>query len=164
VNLQHYFGLTIDYDLYLIIFILLLRIFLAVTCISLRTPNLTAMNTIVLQDNDKDLLDLLAFVLREERYVVHVTSTLDEHILELVADAKPHVVMIDYKLNGQDAIRACHLIRAFYPDLPVIATNFNSHIQDKYQSDGFDDYLDKPFNLAVLIDLVRRCISPLQLT
>ena len=156
MNLQHYFGLTIDYDLYLIIFILLLRIFLAVTCISLRTPNLTAMNTIVLQDNEKDLLDLLAFVLREEGYVVHVTSTLDEHILELIADAKPHVVMIDYKLNGQDAIEACHLIRALYPDLPIIATSCNSQIKDKYQSDGFDDYLEKPFNLAALIDLARR--------
>jgi DNA-binding response OmpR family regulator len=113
------------------------------------------MNTIVLHDNDEDLLDILSFVLREEGYIVHVTSTLDEHILELIADAKPYVVIIDYKLNGQDAIKACHLIRAFYPDLPIIATSCNSQIKDKYQSDGFDDYLDKPFNLATLVDLVR---------
>ena len=52
------------------------------------------MKTIFLQDTEEDILYILGFALRQEGNIVHVTSGLDEHILELIAEAKPHVVII----------------------------------------------------------------------
>jgi len=57
-------------------------------------PKLTSMKTIFLQDTEEDILYILGFALRQEGNIVHVTSGLDEHILELIAEAKPHVVII----------------------------------------------------------------------
>jgi len=120
------------------------------------------MNTIVLQDTDQDILYVLGFALRQEGYIVHTTSSLDEHILELIAEAKPHVVILDYRMNGENAIRACHLIPTLYPNLPVIATSCNTNILKDYHAGGFDDYLDKPFDLNALDGLIRKHIAPVQ--
>ena len=114
------------------------------------------MKTIFLHDNDDDILSLLSYILTEAGYSVHVTSVLDEHILELIAEANPDVVMIDFVYKGEDAITACNLIRAFYPNLPIIATSCNSQIGEKYRSAGFTDYLEKPFDLAVIGELVEK--------
>jgi len=114
------------------------------------------MRTIFIHDNDDDILSLLSYILKESGYSVHVTSVLDEHILELIAEANPDVILVDFIYNGQDAIAACNLIRAFYPNLPVIATSCDSNIREKYQSVGFVDYLDKPFDLVTLDTLVRK--------
>ena len=117
------------------------------------------METIVLQDLDKDILDVLSFALVQAGYIVHVTYVLDEHILESIADVVPHIVLIDYKLSGKKAIECCQWILSLYPNLPGIAMNCNSNIKDRYQAGGFDCYLDKPFDIEAMYLLIRKFVS-----
>jgi len=111
-----------------------------------------------MQDSDKDILTSLSWELEHAGYKVHLTYTLDREVLELIDMAKPHVVILDYKLSGSDAIHICHLVKAFYPNLPVIAMSCNVDIRDTYVEGGFDTYLDKPFKIRTMFNLIRKFI------
>lgn len=112
------------------------------------------MDKILVQETDRDVLDLLSIVLQEGGY--YVLSTIGyEGILEQIDQFRPHVVMLDFKLNGEESIKAYKIIRAKYPHLPVIALSCNSNIHSEYCRFGFDDYISKPFDIDHLYSVLR---------
>ena len=116
------------------------------------------MKTIVLQDSDRIVLSALNQELTSAGYKVHTTYLLDQRVLELIANAEPHVVIIDQKIDFKDAIHICHLVKAFYPNLPVIASNCNTNIRKSFITKGFDYQLNKPSDLNLLYKLIRKFI------
>ncbi|MDB5135599.1 MAG: response regulator receiver [Mucilaginibacter sp.] len=119
------------------------------------------METIVVQETDKEVLEVLTIALQMEGFKVFASQNLDKNILDLVEKQKPHVVMLDYRLKGDAAIEMCKLIRKKYPYLPVIALSCNSNIHNIYSQQGFADYIEKPFDLDLLYAVLRKHISKL---
>ena len=122
------------------------------------------METIIIQDTDAAILDILTIALQMENFQVYSVSDYDSNFLEMIAELKPHVIMLDYKLDGKASIEICHQIKAKYPHLPVIALSCNYNIHDEYDKFGFDDYIPKPFDLDLLYRILRKHIprhSPL---
>jgi DNA-binding NtrC family response regulator len=114
--------------------------------------------TIIVQETDNDVLDIITYALGEGGFTVYPLLTCDEGFLKVIEKTKPHVVILDFKLKGEEAMRVLREIKAVYPHLPVIASSCNSNINDAYDRLGFNDYIDKPFDLDVLFSTLRKHI------
>jgi DNA-binding response OmpR family regulator len=120
------------------------------------------METIVIQDTDQDILDILCVALELEGFQVYALSDTGPEFLELIDKAKPHVVVLDYRLSGADCIRLCGEIKERYPHLPILALSCNANINEVYRQFGFDDYIPKPFDLDLLYRILRKHIPKKQ--
>jgi DNA-binding response OmpR family regulator len=79
------------------------------------------METIIIQDTDQDILNILNVALEMAGFQVYALSDIGPDFLQLIEKAKPHVVAIDYRLSGEDAKLCCREIKQRYPHLPVLA-------------------------------------------
>ena len=116
------------------------------------------MKTIVIQETDKDILEVLYAALELEGFNVYALGEADEDFLEVIDKARPHVVMLDFRLSGEECKEVCQQIKKRYPHLPVLALSCNSNINDLYSKAGFDGYIEKPFDLDQLYHILRRYI------
>jgi DNA-binding NtrC family response regulator len=116
------------------------------------------METVIIQDTDKDILDILTTALELEHFKVFTVMEQESDLLNMIARLRPHVVVVDYRLEGKDCIRICREIKVRYPHLPVVAMSCNSNINEVYDRHGFDDYIPKPFDLEHLYEVLRRHI------
>jgi DNA-binding response OmpR family regulator len=116
------------------------------------------MDTIILQETDQEVLDILTLALQLENYNVYSVLDCNVDFLQLIKQLKPHVIMLDYRLDGDTCIKICQQIKARYPHLPVIALSCNNNINNVYSKYGFDDYIPKPFDLDNLYAILRKYI------
>jgi DNA-binding response OmpR family regulator len=116
------------------------------------------METIIVQETDPDVLDIIRFALAENGFKVYPLLNFDEDFITIVDKTRPHAVMLDFKLKGEDCMRVLREIKVKYPHLPLIAASCNANINEVYDQAGFDDYIDKPFDLEVLYHTLRKHI------
>jgi DNA-binding response OmpR family regulator len=119
------------------------------------------METIIVQDTDEDILDILTIALSEEGFRVYPILHCEDDFLDMIETTRPHVVILDFKLSGDEALRVLREIKAKYPHLPVIASSCNSNINEAYDQAGFDGYIPKPFDLDLLYRTLRKHIPRL---
>jgi DNA-binding response OmpR family regulator len=113
------------------------------------------MDKIIVQDNDKSVLDVLTLALEMEGFQVCAMQSCDDNILSMIEEMRPHIVMLDFRISGEDCIAICTKIKAKYPHLPVLAISCNTNIQEQYSQFGFDGYIEKPFDLDLLYRILR---------
>lgn len=116
------------------------------------------MANIIIQEVNEEILDVLRISLGEEDFEVFCVLGYDHDFIELIDEIRPHVVVLDYKLDGQASIQICQNIHDKHPHLPVIALSCNSNISDEYCKHGFADYIKKPFDLDLLFTILRKYI------
>ena len=116
------------------------------------------METIIIQDTNKDILDLLTIALQLEHFNVFTVMEDETNLPDMIANLRPHVIVLDYRLDGKECIRLCREIKDRYPHLPVVAMSCNSNINQVYDQHGFDDYIPKPFDLDNLYNVLRKHI------
>jgi DNA-binding response OmpR family regulator len=116
------------------------------------------METVIIQNTDQSILDILTTALEMENFQVYTVLFFENNFLEMIDELRPHLIMLDYKLDGRVCIEICHQIKATYPHLPVITLSCNSNINDEYNRHGFDDYIAKPFDPDNLYAVLRKHI------
>lgn len=116
------------------------------------------METIIVQETDSDVLDILTYALEQGGFNVYPLLNCEENFLGIIEETKPHVVMLDFKLKGEECQRVLQEIKLHYPHLPVIAASCNSNINEEYDKAGFDGYIPKPFDLEELYVTLRKHI------
>lgn len=116
------------------------------------------MAEIIIQETDEAILDVLKMALNLEGFEVETVLNYEYDFLALIQKTRPHVVMLDYVLDGKISIQIGKRIREKYPNLPIIALSCNSNIHEEYSKHGFDDYIPKPFDLDLLFSILRKYI------
>lgn len=116
------------------------------------------METVIIQDTNKDILDVLTTALELEHFNVFTVMDDEPDLLGMINKLRPHVVVLDFRLEGTECVRICREIKARYPHLPVVAMSCNSNINELYDKHGFDDYIPKPFDLEHLYNVLRKHI------
>jgi DNA-binding response OmpR family regulator len=101
---------------------------------------------VLLVDDDTDLLDLLAFVLVREGYLV-VTAADGADALARWQAEQPDLVVVDVNLPRVDGFEVCRQIRR-YSTTPVILLTGRDEAADvaRGQRVGANDYVTKPFS------------------
>jgi DNA-binding response OmpR family regulator len=113
---------------------------------------------VFIQENEQDIIDILCIALELENFETFAVLGYDADFIGLINKFRPHLVMLDYRLDGKDCIYFARLIKKSYPELPLIASSCNSVIEENYQVYGFDGFLAKPFDLNYLYQTLKNLI------
>ncbi|MDP9046670.1 MAG: response regulator [Bacteroidota bacterium] len=116
------------------------------------------MKNIIIQETDASILEMITIALSLDGLSVVPIKSCSEDFLTLIDKHRPHAILLEYFLDGANCIESCRQIKSIYPRLPVIALSCNNHINELYEQGGFDDYIRKPFDLAVLYKVLRKQI------
>ncbi|SDR74082.1 two-component system, OmpR family, alkaline phosphatase synthesis response regulator PhoP [Gillisia sp. Hel1_33_143] len=114
--------------------------------------------TILLVDDEPDILEIVGYNLSSEGYTV-ITAENGAQAVKLAKKKKPHLIILDVMMPEMDGIEACEQIRKI-PDLgETIITFLTARGEDYSQMAGFDagadDYITKPIKPKVLVSKVK---------
>jgi phosphate regulon transcriptional regulator PhoB len=125
------------------------------------------MRTVLIVDDERDILDLIAFNLRQDGFSV-LTADNGLTAMDIMAKEHPDLVILDWMMPSMDGLEVCRRLRK-NPEtsrLPVIMLTAKSDTMDKVVGleIGADDYLTKPFHIRELLarihSLLRRVDQP----
>lgn len=107
--------------------------------------------TVLLVDDDEILLEMLSDHVRAAGYRCLVASS-GVTGLQVAADAKPDLVVLDVMMPGMDGWEVCRQLRE-YSSIPIILLTAKGEEFDKLRGFrlGVDDYVTKPFSFAELV-------------
>ena len=114
--------------------------------------------TILVVDDDPDILEILSYNLNSEGYNV-VTAENGVEGVKKAKKKKPHLVILDVMMPEMDGIEACEQIRETKGLENTIITFLTARGEDYSQVAGFDagadDYITKPVKPKVLMSKVK---------
>lgn len=114
--------------------------------------------TILIVDDEKDIVDLVAYNLEQEGFTV-VKAYDGDRALRIVNSRKPDLAILDLMMSGIQGMEVCNMIRKnpVTASMPVIILTAKSDQVDKILGleMGADDYVTKPFHVRELIARVR---------
>jgi len=115
--------------------------------------------TILLIDDDKTLLELLSGHLHSAEYLPLVASNGPQG-LQLAAEKKPDLVVLDVMMAGMDGWEVCKRLREV-STVPIIMLTAKGEEFDKLHGFrlGVDDYVTKPFSFAELVARIGAVLS-----
>jgi DNA-binding response OmpR family regulator len=121
------------------------------------------MSRILVVEDEAHLAEGLRFNLEQEGYTVKVIGN-GEEALERLSQNKDEfdALVLDVMLPGKDGFTVARTLRETKNFIPLLMLTARSRPEDVLQGfeSGADDYLPKPFNLAILIarvgSLLRR--------
>jgi CheY-like chemotaxis protein len=114
---------------------------------------------IVVADDDRDTVDMLSIILRDEGHVVHGVYT-GKEVLPTVRALNPDVVILDIVVPGLSGYAVAQEIRYSYtearrPLLIAISGMWKDHPDRRVaQQVGFDAHLLKPCDPGELLGLI----------
>jgi len=114
--------------------------------------------TILLVDDEEDILDFVGYNLRKEGYNV-VTSLNGRDALKLAKINLPHLILLDLMMPEMDGIETCQELKRFPELKDTIIVFFTARNEDFTQilglDAGADDYITKPIKPSLLISKVN---------
>lgn len=119
---------------------------------------------ILVIDDEQGIRDLLSYELGAQGYGV-VTACNGEEGIEKLKRDKFHLVISDVKMPKMDGVKTLEAIKRIDPDIEVImATGFgNIEIAVAAMKKGAYDFIQKPFNLDEIMNLVEKALEKSEL-
>ena len=114
---------------------------------------------VLLVDDDKDLLQLIAMRLSAAGYEVTAVES-GEAALASLAVARPQTVITDLRMHGMDGMALFDAIHRDSPSLPVVILTAHGTIPEAVSATrrGVFSFLTKPFEPKVLLDTVAEAM------
>lgn len=114
--------------------------------------------TILIADDELDILEILNFNLQEEGYNV-IKATNGNEAVELARIHKPDLIILDVMMPGKTGFEVCKILRSdkeFENTIIIFLTALNDETTEiKGLETGGDDYITKPISPKVLISRVN---------
>jgi DNA-binding response OmpR family regulator len=120
---------------------------------------------IALVEDEEHLADALLFNLKAEGYRVHHEAD-GEAALDwlLHAEERPRAVLLDVMLPGMDGFAIARALRAAGNYVPILMLTARDRAEDVVEGfeAGADDYLNKPFDLSILLARLNSLLRRMQ--
>lgn len=117
-----------------------------------------AQHTILLVDDEPDILDILSYNLEKEGFIVHAASNGREGV-ELARKMLPDLILLDVMMPEMDGMETCVQIREEPQLKDTIIAFLTARGEDYSQIAGFDagadDYIMKPVKPRVLVSRIK---------
>ena len=117
-----------------------------------------AQHTILLVDDEPDILDILSYNLEKEGFIVHAASNGREGV-ELARKMLPDLILLDVMMPEMDGMETCVQIREEPQLKDTIIAFLTARGEDYSQIAGFDagadDYIMKPIKPRVLVSRIK---------
>ncbi len=110
---------------------------------------------ILVVDDEESILEVVQIVLEGEGYVVQ--TSMNSSFLQNITTL-PDLILLDVLLSGEDGREICKKIKADsrLKRIPVIMLSAHSEASKVADTSGADAFLEKPFDVDVLIETVQR--------
>lgn len=122
-------------------------------------------HTLLLIDDEPDILDFLSYNLKKEGYKVFTANNGEEGV-KMVQQVNPSLILLDVMMPKMDGIEACQIIRKDLNITQPIIAFLTSRAEDYSQIAGFeagaDDYITKPVRPRLLISKVESLLRRLE--
>jgi two-component system, NtrC family, response regulator GlrR len=114
---------------------------------------------VLLVDDDKDLLQLIAMRLSATGYAVTAVES-GEAALAALSVSRPQVVVTDLRMSGMDGMALFDAVHRDSPSLPVVILTAHGTIPEAVSATrrGVFSFLTKPFEPKVLLDTVAEAM------
>ncbi len=114
---------------------------------------------ILVVDDDEGIAEVVQIVLEGEGYLV--STNMDGEGLHLLKEDVPDLILLDVLLAGVDGRDICRSLKSdpVTQHIPVIMLSAHSDASRVADTSGADDFLEKPFDVDVLIDIVAKHLS-----
>lgn len=112
--------------------------------------------TVLVVDDDPDIVDLVAIALEDQGYVV--ISAVNGAALQLARERQPDVILLDILMPGMDGVEVSRRLRAdpATANIPIIAMSAQDRLRANSSLMPVNDRLSKPFELSGLYTTVAR--------
>jgi two-component system, OmpR family, alkaline phosphatase synthesis response regulator PhoP len=114
--------------------------------------------TILLVDDEPDILSFIGYNLKKEGYTVH-TATDGHDAIVLAKKHVPHLIILDVMMPGMDGIETCKELKRIPELSQTIIAFLTARNEDYSQLAGFDaggdDYIAKPIKPNLLVSRVK---------
>ncbi|SIS74877.1 nitrogen assimilation response regulator NtrX [Phaeovulum vinaykumarii] len=124
------------------------------------------MSDILIVDDERDIRELVADILRDEGYSTRLAANADECIDEINA-AEPALMILDIWLKDSrmDGIDILKQVKRDNPDVPVIIISGHGNIEIAVAAirQGAYDFIEKPFNIDQLLVVIARAMETARL-
>ena len=121
--------------------------------------------TILLVDDEQDILEIVSYNLEHEGYKVITASNGKEAILK-AKKSLPHLIIMDVMMPEMDGMEACEHIRKIPELRNTIITFLTARSEEYSQVAGFDagadDYITKPIKPKLLVSKVKALLRRLK--
>ena len=122
------------------------------------------MTTILVVDDERELLDLVAAQLRKHGYTV-VTAGNGADALKVAFQTQPDLAILDIMMPGINGLDMCRRLREM-SEMPIIMLTALSEESMVVQAldEGADDYVTKPFGFEEFLARVKASLRRAQMT
>jgi DNA-binding response OmpR family regulator len=118
------------------------------------------MKRILAVDDNNDILEILKYILEDSGYKVDTLSN-GHHLFEQIQKHTPDLILLDIMLGDVDGRELCREVKGTEEthDIPVIMISASHHLADMMYKCSPDDFVEKPFDLKVLLTSVERQLN-----
>ena len=120
--------------------------------------SLSTKKTILIADDEINIRESLAVVLREENYTVRLAENGREAVREFLA-CPPDLILLDLNMPDTDGWKAFDVIARLAPDMPVIVITARPGQARRAAEAGIDMLLEKPLDIPVLLETIRNLLA-----
>lgn len=118
--------------------------------------------SILIVDDEKDIRELIADILKDEGFSVRMAANADECMAEINTEA-PSLMILDIWLKDSrmDGIDILKTVKRDNPDVPVVIISGHGNIEIAVAAikQGAYDFIEKPFNIDQLMVVVSRAME-----
>lgn len=122
-------------------------------------------HTILLVDDEPDILEFLSYNIRKEGYKVFTASN-GEEAIRLTQQLSPSLIILDVMMPKMDGIETCQVIRKDLNLAQPLIAFLTARAEDYAQIAGFeaggDDYITKPIRPRLLISKIEALLRRLE--
>lgn len=115
--------------------------------------------TILVFDDDTNILDVFTIVLEASGYQVEISET-SHDILERVKEVGPDMIIMDNWIPNIGGVKATQILKGDteFKHIPVVYCSANNDVSVLAKEAGAEAYLAKPFDLDELEKTVARLL------
>ncbi len=116
--------------------------------------------TILIFDDDINILEICSLILENDGYQVAVSQT-SHDVIERVSMVQPDLILMDNWIPTIGGVEAIRLLKAhpLHRYIPVILLSANYNIEKLAADAGADIFLEKPFSLDDLEKVVTSMLG-----
>jgi DNA-binding response OmpR family regulator len=111
---------------------------------------------ILIADDDPDILDVMKIILEGEGFEVSITPFGND--LKHIKDNLPDLIILDIRMSGVDGTEIAKFLKgqSHTQMIPLIIVSADRDTDSAAKAAGADDFIHKPFEIASLIEKVRK--------
>lgn len=121
-------------------------------------------HTILLVDDEPDILEFLSYNIKKEGYKVFTANNGEEGV-KMTQQLSPSLILLDVMMPKMDGIETCQIIRKDLNITQPIIAFLTSRAEDYAQIAGFeagaDDYISKPIRPRLLLSKIESLLRRL---